>query len=244
MQPTQVLPVKINITKDNPLATSQVKPEEELPKVFLSYQWRVQKKVKKLKNALEKDGYRCWMDIEQMNGGDQLLDKIAVGLRNAEVVILCLTNLYIKSKNCLLEARYAHELGRTIIPLIFDSSLIEESWPPEELGLILSGKVYTKFLYDEDVDALFMDLSDRPWLETQYLELVRKLDYEFKKSISRIPKIFKRKIVLGVVGIIVYVIMLLCLVLLGFLAGFFVGKDSVSDGKTTTTTAARTTQTG
>jgi hypothetical protein len=74
-----------------------------LPEIFLSYQWGTQNEVRLLRQHLEMAGYRCWMDVGQMGGGDKLFAKIDAGLRAARVVICCVTNQYAVSDNCLRE---------------------------------------------------------------------------------------------------------------------------------------------
>ena len=77
-----------------------------LPLVFLSYQWGTQNEVRLLKQHLESAGYRCWMDLGQMGGGDKLFAKIDAGMRAAKVVICCVTNKYSQSDNCTREVGY------------------------------------------------------------------------------------------------------------------------------------------
>ena len=45
----------------------------------------MQDKVKKLRDMIEESGYKCWMDISQIGGGDLLKEKIAEGIRDAKV---------------------------------------------------------------------------------------------------------------------------------------------------------------
>ena len=77
-----------------------------LPLIFLSYQWDIQNEVKLLKQHLEWAGYRCWMDIGQMGGGNKLFEKIDAGMRAAKVILCCMTNKYPQSDNCTREVRY------------------------------------------------------------------------------------------------------------------------------------------
>ena len=72
----------------------------EPPEIFLSYQWGHQNEVKLICRHLEMAGYKCWMDIGQMGGGDKLFEKIDSGIRGAKVVISCVTEKYAKSPNC------------------------------------------------------------------------------------------------------------------------------------------------
>lgn len=116
--------------------------------VFISYNWDYQVLVTALRDALKENGYKCWMDIDFMKGGERLYEEIELGLRSSKVMVACVTEKYLKSGNCQLEFGYAHELEKIgniqIIPL-----LIENIKPPFKgpTGLLISGKgnLYIKF---------------------------------------------------------------------------------------------------
>lgn len=59
------------------------------PAVFISYNWgkekENQKTVKHLCSKLTEAGIHCWLDIEQMGGGDNWNAKIDEGIRAAKV---------------------------------------------------------------------------------------------------------------------------------------------------------------
>ena len=100
---------KINLILIN--STEGVVAEEpvdypEPPELFLSYQWGHQNEVKLIQRHLEMAGYKCWMDVGQMGGGDKLFEKIDSGIRAAKVVVCCVTEKYAKSPNCNREVNF------------------------------------------------------------------------------------------------------------------------------------------
>ncbi|XP_067037068.1 uncharacterized protein [Acropora muricata] len=115
------------------------------PAVFISYNWgkgkENQKTVKHLFSKLTEAGFHCWLDIEQMGGGDNWNAEIDEGIRASKVVICCLTEEYCKSTSTLREATLADQLKKNIIPVLFESI----KWPPQgPLGVILAEKLYIK----------------------------------------------------------------------------------------------------
>ena len=62
---------------------------EEVPMVFISYQWDIQEKVLKLKEKLEAKKITCWMDTGKMMGGDHLKAEIDKGIRGCKVSGTC-----------------------------------------------------------------------------------------------------------------------------------------------------------
>ncbi|CAH1256354.1 ANK3 [Branchiostoma lanceolatum] len=95
------------------------------PVISISYQWDIQADVVRLRDRLEQAGYPCWMDIGQMGGGDALYEEIDTGMR--------------ESKNCSMEVNLASDLGKPLIPIIFQ----QVDWPPRgSMGPIFAGHLY------------------------------------------------------------------------------------------------------
>lgn len=82
----------------------------EFFEIFFSYQWGYQNEVKLICCYLEMVGYKCWMDIGQMGGGDKLFEKIDLGIRVVKIVILCVIEKYVKLFNCNREVRVCEKI--------------------------------------------------------------------------------------------------------------------------------------
>ena len=141
----------------------------EPPEVFLSYQWGHQNEVKLIQLHLEMAGYKCWMDVGQMGGGDKLFEKIDSGIRAAKVVICCVTEKYATSPNCIREVNLSVNLGKPIIPLLLEKM----GWPPKgSMGPIFSEYLFIRFFQrqGETTD------DDRIWPVPKFQELLMQLN--------------------------------------------------------------------
>ena len=107
--------------------TSLLSQEINHPEVFISYQWGMQSKVKALYSRLTGQGYTCWLDVQQMGGGDSLYDKIDKGIRGCKIVLCCMTPKYILSMNCRKEASLAKSLDKPMLVLLLEKT----PWPAE-----------------------------------------------------------------------------------------------------------------
>ncbi|XP_077985115.1 uncharacterized protein LOC144439756 [Glandiceps talaboti] len=113
--------------------------EECSDHVMISYQWDVQKLMLKLKQQLEKNGYRVWMDLDQMGGST--LQAMADAVENAAVVLVCVSQKYKDSPNCRVEGEYAFQQRKKIVPLMVEENYRPTGW----LGAIVGTKFYIDF---------------------------------------------------------------------------------------------------
>ncbi|KAJ7380757.1 hypothetical protein OS493_007135 [Desmophyllum pertusum] len=133
--------------------------------VMISYQWDVQRLVIQLKNKLQADGYKVWMDIDEMGGST--LESMASAVENASVVLVCVSQKYKESPNCRSEAEYTYQLHKDIIPLMMDNKYRPDGW----LGFIVGTKFWIdfseKYKLDSNADKLEKELGNRGKLAVQ-----------------------------------------------------------------------------
>lgn len=107
--------------------------------VMISYQWDSQEVLVEVKNKLQANGYRVWMDLEQMGGST--LETMAKAVENASVILVCVSQRYKESPNCRSEAEYAYQLRKDIIPLMMERNYRPDGW----LGMIVGTKLWIDF---------------------------------------------------------------------------------------------------
>ncbi|CAD5114054.1 DgyrCDS3205 [Dimorphilus gyrociliatus] len=155
--------------------------EFEKPEIFLSYQWGHQQEVKMLKKHLEMAGFKAWMDIGQMGGGDKLYAKIDDGVRSAKVIISCVSEKYAKSANCCREVNLSTNLGKPMIPLLMEKL----QWPPAgPMGPIMSEYLYVQFFKNGGMqkgDTVF-------WMPPKFQELLMQIRYYVVPDMKLITK--------------------------------------------------------
>ena len=127
--------------------------------VMISYQWDAQEVLIEVKNRLQANGYRVWMDLEQMGGST--LEAMAKAVENSSVVLVCVSQRYKESPNCRSEAEYAYQLRKDIIPLMMQHKYKADGW----LGILLGTKLWigfqSKHVFEAGVRKLIKDLGGR-----------------------------------------------------------------------------------
>ncbi|XP_019636297.1 PREDICTED: uncharacterized protein LOC109478932 [Branchiostoma belcheri] len=132
--------------------------------VFLSYQWDHQDRVLLLHDRLQERGYGCWMDIKQMGGGDSLYQMMDKGIREAKVIVSCVTPPYVESPNCQDEVALARTLKKPIIPVILEKT----TWPVSgPMAIPFAQLVYIDMARSQDDDL---------WKGPLFEELIRRIE--------------------------------------------------------------------
>lgn len=138
---------------------------EDYKHVMISYQWDVQKSMIQVRNELQSQGYKVWMDIDEMGGST--LESMARAVENASVVLMGVSQKYKESPNCRSEAEYAFQLHKDIIPLMMDYRYKPNGW----LGFIVGSKFW-------------IDLRDRCKLDSNLDKLIKELGNRGKISVE------------------------------------------------------------
>lgn len=148
-------------------------------KIFISYSHFNEQELNNLlkTNALVKNLEGIWYD-RKMNGGDEWNNSIELELNDADVVLLLISQKYLKSNACNKEKDYAKNLsdkkGIKIISIILEKcDWKNDTWLSDRLAIPTDGKAIQDF---ENPELFYEDVNK--WLEKSLDE------YLTRKNIS------------------------------------------------------------
>lgn len=104
--------------------------------IMISYNHSNQEQCKTLNELLKSKGYKTWIDYE--NVLQDLHESMAHAVESASVILICYSESYKNSNNCRLEAQYALDRLKPIIPIRMQAKFRPDGW----LGLLIGGKFY------------------------------------------------------------------------------------------------------
>ena len=104
--------------------------------VMLSYEWRMQSQVLRLRDELMAQGFTVWMDVDRMMGST--LEAMAIAIEKSDAIIMCVTHRYKESQACRTEAEYAYTKKKPMIPVMLEKNYAPDGW----LGIIMGSKLY------------------------------------------------------------------------------------------------------
>ncbi|CAF4128250.1 unnamed protein product, partial [Adineta steineri] len=118
--------------------------------IMISYSHKEKVLCKQLYDELTKNGYRVWIDFDQMHGN--VMDAMAQAIDRSEIIIICMSEQYRQSNFCRAEAHYAFQRQRRIVPV-----LMQKHYKPDGWLLFLIGQLlYVDFTKYEFVRAMEM----------------------------------------------------------------------------------------
>ena len=77
---------------------------------MLSYPWKYQSFMLRVRSALEEGGFRVWMDVDEVAGS--ILESMSTGVEKADVIVVCLCEAYKTSTACRTEGMLRGERER------------------------------------------------------------------------------------------------------------------------------------
>uniref|UniRef100_A0A1I8IUS2 TIR domain-containing protein n=1 Tax=Macrostomum lignano TaxID=282301 RepID=A0A1I8IUS2_9PLAT len=115
---------------------------------------------RKLKKHLEEaGGLSCWIDIERL-GENGMFEDLCQGLKACKLVVACLSDEYVASKNCQMEYRFAHlTLNRPMVICVVGTGVL---WESTEIGMMSLGhpKVNFQAASESCYDALLSAVTE------------------------------------------------------------------------------------
>ena len=93
-----------------------IQEETEAKQVFISYSSKQSQEAHRIKEAIEKKGYKCWIAPESIPSGKSYLEMIPVALNKVQVVVLLLTQEAEESVWVVKEIGVAVGKRKTVIP--------------------------------------------------------------------------------------------------------------------------------
>ena len=132
--------------------------------VMLSYNWDHQSVIKRVNSALQSRGYTVWIDIEKMQGST--VEAMSAAVEDAAVMCYGVSQAYKESANCRLEAQYAYQRQKEMVPLMLEEGYRANGW----LGMILGMRLWYGFYgttlasesaFEGKVEELCRELGER-----------------------------------------------------------------------------------
>eukprot|EP01047_Picozoa_sp_COSAG01_P072117 COSAG01_NODE_11381_length_1948_cov_3.327204_1_plen_525_part_10 len=132
--------------------------------VMLSYNWSHQDVIKRINVALKARGCAVWIDIEKMQGST--VEVMAEAVEQAVCVVYGISKAYKESTNCRLEAQYAFQQKKDMVPLMLEEGYSPNGW----LGMLLGVRLWYGFYgsvlgsegaFEGKVEELCRELGDR-----------------------------------------------------------------------------------
>ncbi|RMZ96525.1 hypothetical protein BpHYR1_008771 [Brachionus plicatilis] len=126
--------------------------------VMISYNKESRDLCLQIKEELERDGHKIWIDVQDIRGSS--LESMAKAIENSKCVLMCMTEKYKQSPNCRAEAEYAFNIRKPIIPLLMQKNYAPDGW----LGIILGTKIFvnfSKYPFDECIKRLKLEIDEQ-----------------------------------------------------------------------------------
>jgi hypothetical protein len=132
--------------------------------IMLSYNWDHQAVIKRVHASLVRRGYTVWIDIERMQGST--VEAMASAVEDAAAMVYGISRAYKESANCRLEAQYAYQREKEMVPLMMEEGYRADGW----LGMLLGTRLWysccgsvlsSEAAFEGKMEELCRELGDR-----------------------------------------------------------------------------------
>ena len=131
---------------------------------MLSYNWDHQPTIKRINTALKARDYAVWIDVEKMQGST--VEAMSAAVEDCAVMCYGISKAYKESTNCRMEAQYAFQQQKDMVPLMAVDGYRPNGW----LGMLLGVRLWYGFYgsvlaseaaFEGKVDELCRELGAR-----------------------------------------------------------------------------------
>lgn len=124
--------------------------------VFISYSRKDSNLASEIKETLEKEGIKVWIDIHGIYSGDEFKQKIVSAIRNADIFMFLSSEHSNSSEWTIKEVNVAVDLKKTIIPVKLDDTPYADS-----IMFDLAGKDFTNISMPNAFDRLIASCKEK-----------------------------------------------------------------------------------
>ena len=121
--------------------------------IMVSYNWSHQFLAIKIKKHLSEAGFSVWMDVNEVY--DSINKRMAEAVKGAKIIVLCVTEQYEVSHNCIKEYKYVDKLQKPFVVAYLQKGY--RAKVGEELDFIISDKLYYALheeVFEENISKL------------------------------------------------------------------------------------------
>ncbi|KAJ3034059.1 Leucine-rich repeat serine/threonine-protein kinase 2 [Rhizophlyctis rosea] len=99
---------------------------------------------RQLARELSNAGYNTWLDVDRLGDGEPLYEEIVKGILPSKCVVACVSEAYVKSKNCNLEFIYVNKVQIPLVVIIVGTQKFD--WTKSTIGFLAADTLYIETL--------------------------------------------------------------------------------------------------
>lgn len=153
--------------------------------IYLSYCWYDQNVVEKIADLISEMGFNVLFD----NDDEKLKLNIFNAIYKSDLILLCLSESYLKCFSCQKEAKYCFEKKIPTLALSIEENFVPDKW----LSKIIAGRQYTKLVRPIEYlhsKSMFCKKLNEIYSRMQYHKII---DFRNEKRFPKQDEIVKKR---------------------------------------------------